>query len=1128
MPLQNEMNTMVDDIGDMSPINLGFEKIRDLRVSIIGNKDLKYKLIEDTEFIRTLVASFKSHIQEILVGYLESNQSDNVELFQQLEREAVILKLLISFLLEVNDQSNLDIGRSLICFEEAIDPIFTLLGFYIRKFNVLCAASGDPARLKILENTIKCGLDICICFSSSSRRNNIFDSQVCKKLWKFVVCLLLLSNDHTEVDSLLIKVLQLVPLILKNTQLKDVFIITLISSLIKRLGKDCNKICFMHFPEIITSKELLNKFAFESKSLPNVELKCNMMKSVINMPLLTSLIICTAQVFSFLKENDYDIYMAPPLSIQPNDSSIVVLSVKIYAALLLLLKYPNIQLNLASLNLIGFYLNYLRPSSDGFGMDDKIILNNYQKLFPIIVDMLITSTRKSKQINPPAYLFSPGKVLANLCTQYSSFNDEIRKVNIDYEVLKILDLNIKSSQKLKQLKSLKKLTQNTGKLADFSVLLNTLEDDQSISDLLLLLSIYTGSNEEYRNRITSHNISKEDKNPLIGTIFEIVDVHRFLLNQLQLYYQVVRTNFKIQNMKDEDLLLFSGNLGILISLLENSIFTNCLYFIRSLSRSVSTLRTFFVECNSLKSTSSNDLGEPLNISNISNTSVGGFIDNFLYNLKGIEDSGEIIKYFSKHSTVPISSNKARMINKSIALGTIANFVLDFSSFRYEIVNDGDFVKLLLLIYDNSTTDDTSLILSGEEIFQRNMVQLNVLQILKNLMFNENNETKAELIEVFPLDIIFQKASYGLVVSKDPNEIKNVKLQQKIVAFDILRNATAGSPNFNEVLVKNYENEFCKHHKVPKTWTEFLITNIQGVEVFSEVGNFEDDEFLLSMILNNDYLKLITAINYIEDHKYTNIDIIKYSEFPKDELLSLWLRFLQLSVPPIFESKLELNQKITLNNNLNEIKISIVWILINLTWKRGNFGYHLREFNNFSTFNTVEEGPKKGSTSRIDIEDSDESDTGSVKDETSKLNFQDTSSLTALDRARYLSDFGFSGVLSSLIHFFSKSSPSSMIDSNGKRFDWENSNDLYEKIMTANHQISGLVGHDQGSISGLNTYRRPYRSYRRVSTSNPQDVNRGGEGFGYESDDYGEVDREDLEMQNAPDTQELDHDDYWTR
>ena len=57
----------------------------------------------------------------------------------------------------------------------------------------------------------------------------------------------------------------------------------------------------------------------------------------------------------------------------------IVLSVNVYLALLLLVKYDNWALNLASLNLIAFYLKNLKPSQDG---DKALILEVIRNYSP--------------------------------------------------------------------------------------------------------------------------------------------------------------------------------------------------------------------------------------------------------------------------------------------------------------------------------------------------------------------------------------------------------------------------------------------------------------------------------------------------------------------------------------------------------------------------------------------------------------------------------------------------------------------------------------------------------------------------------------------------------------------------
>ena len=74
------------------------DTFNELRVSLIGNKDLKYKLVGDITFIQHLVEEFNRLILEIVNS---DSPVDNFEFLEDLEKKAVILNILCTFIIEV-------------------------------------------------------------------------------------------------------------------------------------------------------------------------------------------------------------------------------------------------------------------------------------------------------------------------------------------------------------------------------------------------------------------------------------------------------------------------------------------------------------------------------------------------------------------------------------------------------------------------------------------------------------------------------------------------------------------------------------------------------------------------------------------------------------------------------------------------------------------------------------------------------------------------------------------------------------------------------------------------------------------------------------------------------------------
>lgn len=1182
-------------------------KIAELRVELIGNNDLKFKLIGDTKFMKSLVNEFNNVINKPINNPNYFAVNDFEEYLADLENKVVIVKILWSFVAELSTNKDPNISTSLNIFEGAVAAMVSFMTYFVEKYIPLMY--GHPLKESVahkLEIIVEYCLDIFVALFNNKNYGSLHDSDGSNKLWKFIISLLIITYNSTVSDLILIKLLKLVPVLLKNVQpgedLSEILHI-LLPTLLKRLSKDCKTIYHSNFPSIEFSSESINQLGFKDPNLPNLELNPNVFRTKVNLLLLTDLITCTAQIFSYVKEQDYNICLGAPLNVENVNTDSIILTSDIYLTMLLLVKYENKALNLAALNLVYLALDRLTRLLDQNDttqdpITKELIFSNYKKLCPKLIDLLsLDDDQFIKPTTLPIFLLSPSRILADLSSQYPLITDELRKTNVDYKIMKSLELQFRSSQKLKYFTVLKHNSKKCSKLVDFTVMSNCVQETSlnSLSDLLLLLSVFTSRKEEYRERITNfklRNVKHKTQNYSFSQIiFELIDNYRFVLLQIQLIHKILYSKDTVKGFSANELQWFSKNLGIMVTLVDDSSYTNALYLIRSLSRSVALLRTFFVECNSIVSPFDVDP----NSSEIARSryardkpsAIGGFINNILQILKGNEISTKIIQVFCVSNSMyktGQSLKKSQMLNKSITLGTIANFVLDFSSFRYNIVNDHGFLKNLSVVYKHSLiSSDNPEEFNENEKFQNSTIQLSILQILKNYMYNENQENKKELIEYFPIAMFFDKMVYGIADENTDGskEIRQLKLRQKIVSFDILRNLTAGSPYFSQYLIDMYENEFVLSgtnaiDNFPMDWTEFLIKNMTDFKLFDLDGQnssediLRNDGLLLSRMDNNDYVSLLLAINYIEDHKYTNIEEFKEKLLPKESILNLWKRILMLNVTKDFENKLDLNTKININNNLNSIKLSIVWIIINLTWKNDVFEYNFPESANnsdqsdrYRIYDTIESPTASRNTlarDRIDIDNSDDSENeksahgaagadgnnsdislgGSNHDASNNAPNNDRNAVdnapgaagakltTPSQRAKILKNLGFLEVLDSLIDRLADYEKPTRADPQkgytGQRFDYFMSNDLLEKIKTARYQIFSLESgntitfkprqaRNSQAMSAANTASNtasttaPDTASAGAAPDVPPDVNRGGEGYGYGSDD---------EYANAPD------------
>lgn len=1266
----------------------------ELRFSIIGNKDLKYKLVGNVQFIKQLTTDFE-HLINQLTEAANLSLEDTSYLLENLEKLSVITNILCLFSIEVDNKKDQNITECLLSMQSVLNPMIGLLNYFIQSFvPVLYKHKEDPLYLNIqrkFESVIGYTLEILMGLANIKDHN--LDA---KMLWRFIISLLIVTDDKHEQlcfisSTLLIKLLKLVPLLLGSTcRVTNDSLITLLTALLNRLSRKCDTIINTHITVLFpsSSNQILHQMAFEDSCLPNIDLNRTILEKTVNSQLLLELITCTAQIFSFMKTNDYDILMALPsdsvYSMKEDKSSkkkrkasfsktstdfslnisslpVVELSVNVYLALLLLVKYDNWALNLASLNLIASYLKNLKPLEDG---EKALIFRSYKKLFPRIISMLelkndYTGCMNKKSKNPtssasaltsiasfsnkikslnqtefrlhdykiPMFLLSPARILSDLCLQYPRLNDDIHDTNIDYKLVEKLQICYQSSKLLKILKSLKSSSNNGKTLVDFTVMLTIDKDETEVSDLLLLLSVYTSNREEYRSRVVS--VPQEYSVNVTEIIFEIVDNYYFLLNQLHLAYRLLnpkkRRNLNgitraTKGISDIDLPWFGRNLGIISTLHDDSIFTNCFYFIRSVSRSVATLRTFFVECNSFKSFSASDevtdneqasggqvslrsgnggdnlannagsstirttVSAPRVVSgtnsnsnsnaavtsssagsnSVTNGPPGGFIFDILQIIHEYEVLMKIFEFFygvnntsDNYDRNEMNIGKCKkivMTNKSICIGSLANFILDFSSFRYKIIGNESFLSSLLTIYQNSSTDniDESIPITSskgqsilEEIYQKNDIQLKILQVIKNFMYNEATENKKEVLDCFSLNFILQKASYGLGSNEtnshhksrliDNAHVRQIKLQQKITAFEILRNFIAGSPHFNSLLIDAYEKDFVQFEHangntgIPNTWFQFLIQNVSNVNIFlpdfnykhnnnNKSGPFRDTEAQLKLFYENDevlskliqdekYVRLIRAINHTEDHKYSVIDKSKRNWFPNDGLLEIWLRLLSFKIPESVLDELENDSdRVNLFNNLYSIQSSIIWIIVNLTWKYSRFGYNIHDYSKYDVYQNVDGSRFPTSTNhRIYIDEDEDQGEDVIMDDPSEIQEQQqqqqqdkSSSVSArtpssrgtekrkleglsnthessvYERAKHLDEMGFTQVIKQLIKYytdqandnlFNKSSPDESRMDNVSVLStvlFGKGHDILEKLDTALRQITVLLNTNTNS------------------------------------------------------------------
>lgn len=907
---------------------------------------------------------------------------------------------------------------------------------------------------------------------------------------------------------------------------------------------------------------------------PTVLLDMRMVQNSLDFLVLSAVTLAIAQIVNFIKDGS---------SLNPNATQAAFLaSPKFHQCLLMFFYAENhYVLSVAALNLFQFRLSHLPHYSTH---QEDISFSTFEKMFPRVIELL--SYQQSTVSQTPGYLQLPVTVLSDLCLKYPQFSSQLNNTGVDKKIMGELSKLLDSSVVFSFLQTAKGLFSKTKNAIDFSALRrksfgisNVLFSSQKselnlIASHLLLLSVFTSSNEDFRRKIASYapeNESKLDPNFLCLAFFEIVENYEFLSTQLILNYKMFSKLQEVPQTSASEKLLewLSENVTVLLSLLEHPVNKNAFYLMRSLSRSVSTMRTFFVDSNSIKSSfevCDTELSNGLSmegtvktksvLENIKNRydreSHSGKRRNFIsYFLKIISRMANVdakVMFFASAKLGLVETQyltrKTLSEKNVVILAILANLILDFSSFRYEIVHHERILKDLANLFKISIQKISQLELEDktqkevkEVIYEQLKLQTSILQVVKNYLYNENEDNRKVVWEYIPLSLIFELSLYGGsgVVEVDW-DLHRLRIEEKVLSFEILRNLTAASFYFSESINKLYM-EFAANHDTggncPRSWNKYLLDNLLSFGLFMELNNLkydghrmflEDDEFVLRLLKDPEYVRLIVAINYLEDHRFTNIRSFCVSDFPHKALLKVWKRLLEITVLKSLELKIcgsDLSACIKLSNQINEVKVSIAWILINLTWDEEDIPHGpsfshmdmiLTRYNDISA-----RDPSSYNASQIVVDVSEDDEDESLSASTGARSFRVLSRNSLLSmkmRAKLIYQAGFCKVLEKITNELS--SPHPILEDEKEfsmeRFDSLSSSDLFEKCKTAQLKILLLISRkeESGFDDSLHVERdEPHVVGRTSNLSSAResnirpDVNRGGEGFGYSSDeDYG--------------------------
>lgn len=979
-----------------------FGSTDELRLQLIGNQDLKARVLSDGKF---------------LGGFLHSLDEDIEADLCEFATKAVILRVLAS-------------GDVLLV---PLAPVAPLLTRFLR-------LASEKLESPLLPAVADCVHVLELLFA---RGRVALNEKTAEVLWRLNVLL------WTKPLICGVAALRLVPFLLEDgpAELAGSYGPVLLLMLLNMLESRFLAV----YGELF--RDLPAKCSFLERVLPNAAGR--LLRELFGLDILTPACVAACQIYNCL-------YKDSPRAVRELSPPFFALK-KLFLCLVLLLRCDDSELlNIASLNMVGLYLG---------GMDDtleEIVLATYERLFPRIAELLAEEKRAV-----PELLRDPIGVILLLCLDHPKMALHLTATNTDHRVLRDLQHLCRTLPVLRELHVLKgKLV---GKLADFSELRTPEAAAQlaAIADHLLLLSVYTSQNDDFRRRVTDFDGPKSGKGPnfLCLMIFELMDSFRFLTAQLTLSHRV---HEKIVAQNDPLLLeWYSRNLGVLAGLVEHPLFTNTIYLVRLLLRSVSTLRTFFVDCNSILSVFDEHLepkdesGDLVDIlaSNYNRELLfrrkGSFVSSLLAVLNQLDAVGLAEQFFSPAS-LRKPDRKALCVKKVILLALLANFILEFSSFRYEIVNHDTFISDLAAVFKKSSS-------SRDVVYEQLREQLAVLQVIKNYLYNENEENRKFLWDYIPLLLVYEKTLYGIAAPPEEDaELHSLLMQHKTIAFAIMRNLTAASGFFSEAIRETYL-EFVQESSraVPKSWNDFLLQSLMRFDLFWKNGDFYDDEFFFGLLQHPEYVRMAVDINYIEDHRYTNIRTFRTMDFPCPELIRIWKRVLLAQLLEELEDKLctSVNEKVRLALLLIELKTSICWILINLTWKDDEYGYQVPDKVNFRLLDTVLFGLESEhnvfNATNVAIEESLEDEKEEEREP------QDEAVMGPEERAKLLHKYDFSGILQKITYEMTRPKMRRRLNARLQlaleRFDNVSANDLYEKCKTAYFQITALAANKRQPV-----------------------------------------------------------------
>lgn len=1075
--------------------------IAELRYTIIGNDQLKTQLMKHPDFLKWM------HLQ--LTGarnrIFDSN-NPNISVSSITSMHELIVIMWLIFMAErlpaeyVNVQG---LGACVAVLVEAVEYILDAGRERLQGFSI--DPSSPPS--KALADCLTYSFYIMLSYENHTNMLSKYVST--NTLWRFQMELISRSDagDLLFGDSCMVAALKLVPYLLdqKTSDLGAEVETNDIGSVLKSV---------VHSVRTRIEAACLNFYRHAAGGVPEAEQRQlgaappkQMLESCLDDSPTTALIVVAAQISNYIEDG-------------PDNGPATLAQVYTYKDkpffdnLLALYGPNNTELaNVALLNISRIYLSCLAKEKAN---DESMVNSTFEYLFPRINWILKSNVASFEKL--PKFIRRPIAVLSDLCLSYPEACIRIKNSNVDTRIMSDLCRLFSTSRGFKYLHDLKLQSAKGKDVVDFTNshgFLNTYvsgTDTQmdSISDHILLLSVYTSSLEDCRRRITDFGAKKSgDSQPnfLCFLVCEVVENHQFLCLQLLLNQALFR---ELKKMPDSESTRrkwswLSRNISQVLYLVQHSIYTNIFYLLRSLSRSVSSVETFFVDCNSIKSTYDHftggaskpsadksfltifgNIAERYDASSHLDAS-GPFLTCLITFLSHQSAIGYAITFFSsakKGHKSPTESVRKNIYNlTTMVLGCLANFCLDFGPFRKIILEDENFMKDLSKLFNRSLRDKSTHareeqisaaemdLLEWQEIsYEQLQAQIGIFQIIQNLLYNETEDNRRLIWDHIPLALVFNKSLYGISLPRlrDP-ELHKLLLRLKVIAFAIMRNLTVSSTFFCRCISSVYRkyvlSQLEARYRVPPTWNDYLLETLLAFDLYlpeatretAEGAILKSDEFLLSLLKVPEYHSLFVAVAYLEDNRHISIGDFTLADLPSGEMMRFWKRVLQIHLLPELERKFcrpDITDRVGFSVKLVDVKLAIVWNLINLLFEEGT-----RRTRAFDEDEDMADAASLSGGTRPNLEPGQSSEFQEFDDESNDVREEEhIAYMSTKARAQFLFGFGFQDVLFRLIQQLS--TPVRKYPNSGKygllrRFDNINSNDLLDKLRTAYRQIMVL-------------------------------------------------------------------------